>query len=88
MLKSAIVFLLVLFIGGADGQELKKIKIGYPAISYNQIHKWRTWISALRLRSGHAFAGKTDGARDFQSTLSKSLGFGPRAVNAIVGYQI
>ncbi len=24
----------------ANGQELKKIKIGYPAISYNQIHIW------------------------------------------------
>ena len=24
----------------ADAQELKKIKIGYPAISYNQIHIW------------------------------------------------
>src|SRR5918995_4006825 len=24
----------------ADSQELKKIKIGYPAISYNQIHIW------------------------------------------------
>lgn len=24
----------------AQSQELKKIKIGYPAISYNQIHIW------------------------------------------------
>ncbi len=24
----------------ANGQELKKVKIGYPAISYNQIHIW------------------------------------------------
>src|SRR3989337_3697958 len=24
----------------ADAQELKKIKIGYPAVSYNQIHVW------------------------------------------------
>ncbi len=23
-----------------EGQELKRIKIGYPAISYNQIHIW------------------------------------------------
>ena len=24
----------------AQGQDLKKIKIGYPAVSYNQIHIW------------------------------------------------
>src|SRR2546427_9677876 len=23
-----------------DAQELKKIKIGYPAVSYNQVHIW------------------------------------------------
>lgn len=33
---------LILFLTSAvlDAQELKKIKIGYPAISYNQIHIW------------------------------------------------
>jgi len=87
MLKSAIVFLLALFIASADGQELKKIKIGYPAISYNQIHIRRTWIPAVRPGSGHAFAGKTEGAGDFQSTLLKFLGFEPRVVNANVGCQ-
>ena len=37
-----IVFLFVAFfaLSTAQGQELKKIKIGYPAISYNQIHIW------------------------------------------------
>src|ERR1044072_9331115 len=32
--------LVFLLVGSAHGQELKKIKIGYPAISYNQIHIW------------------------------------------------
>lgn len=40
MWKSSLFFLIALFISSADGQELKKIKIGYPAISYNQIHIW------------------------------------------------
>ena len=40
MLKSALVFFFALFISSADGQELRKVKIGYPAISYNQIHIW------------------------------------------------
>ena len=31
---------LVLSSNRAEGQELKSIKIGYPAISYNQIHIW------------------------------------------------
>src|SRR5262245_62513376 len=31
----------VLALGAAaDAQELKKIKIGYPAVSYNQVHIW------------------------------------------------
>ena len=33
------IFLLLSFNQG-EGQELKKVKIGYPAISYNQIHIW------------------------------------------------
>ena len=45
-------------------------------------------IEVIRRRGGSrpalvwipAFAGKTDGAVDFQSTLSKSLGFEPRVV--------
>jgi ABC-type nitrate/sulfonate/bicarbonate transport system substrate-binding protein len=40
MSKLSIVFLAVLCLGSAEAQELKKIKIGYPAISYNQIHIW------------------------------------------------
>jgi ABC-type nitrate/sulfonate/bicarbonate transport system substrate-binding protein len=31
---------LVLTFNQGEGQELKRIKIGYPAISYNQIHIW------------------------------------------------
>jgi NitT/TauT family transport system substrate-binding protein len=31
---------LFFFAGIADSQELKRIKIGYPAIAYNQIHIW------------------------------------------------
>ena len=52
MLKSAMVFLLALFIGSADGQELKKIKIGYPAISYNQIHIWIAKDSGIYRKHG------------------------------------
>jgi NitT/TauT family transport system substrate-binding protein len=33
-------FLMFVFGGTIHAQELKKIKIGYPAISYNQIHIW------------------------------------------------
>ena len=40
MSKFALVFVLALWVGSAAGQEPKKIKIGYPAISYNQIHIW------------------------------------------------
>ena len=87
MLKSAIVFLLARLIARPDGQEFKKIKIGYPAISYNKIHVRKTWIPALRPDSGHAFAGKTEAAGDFQSTLLKSLGFELSVVNADVGCQ-
>jgi len=35
-----VVFLLFPTAAILEGQELKKIKIGYPAISYNQIHIW------------------------------------------------
>ena len=40
--RVAIVVVFLLLGGSAilEGQELKKIKIGYPAISYNQIHVW------------------------------------------------
>ncbi|HEX9454026.1 MAG TPA: ABC transporter substrate-binding protein [Candidatus Binatia bacterium] len=40
MFKTWILLFIALLVGSADGQELKKIKIGYPAISYNQIHIW------------------------------------------------
>lgn len=36
----------------ADGQELKKIKIGYPAISYNQIHIWIAKDAGIYRRHG------------------------------------
>ncbi|MSP38493.1 MAG: ABC transporter substrate-binding protein [Deltaproteobacteria bacterium] len=35
-----IALIATLWLGAGDAQELKKIKIGYPAISYNQIHIW------------------------------------------------
>ncbi|MBI1993434.1 MAG: ABC transporter substrate-binding protein [Deltaproteobacteria bacterium] len=40
--RVAILVVFLLLSGSAilEGQELKKIKIGYPAISYNQIHIW------------------------------------------------
>ena len=41
MIKIAALFLSALFcFSSAGAQEAKKIKIGYPAISYNQIHIW------------------------------------------------
>jgi NitT/TauT family transport system substrate-binding protein len=33
-------WLFLLSTAGVEAQELKKIKIGYPAVSYNQIHIW------------------------------------------------
>jgi len=33
-------WLLLLSTAGVEAQDLKKIKIGYPAVSYNQIHIW------------------------------------------------
>src|SRR5574341_1225117 len=41
--RRGVIFAVCLIIAGSailEGQELKKIKIGYPAISYNQIHIW------------------------------------------------
>ena len=43
MIKTKIHFIVIigLFVSSfASAQDLKKIKIGYPAISYNQIHIW------------------------------------------------
>src|SRR6185436_5283236 len=39
-MTKVLLLLCVLLAGTAHAQELKKIKIGYPAISYNQIHIW------------------------------------------------
>ncbi|MBI2987619.1 MAG: ABC transporter substrate-binding protein [Deltaproteobacteria bacterium] len=41
--RRVVVFVVLLLFSGSailEGQELKKIKIGYPATSYNQIHIW------------------------------------------------
>src|SRR3990172_7106142 len=41
--RRVVVFVVFLLFSGSaiiEGQELKKIKIGYPATSYNQIHIW------------------------------------------------
>jgi ABC-type nitrate/sulfonate/bicarbonate transport system substrate-binding protein len=41
MIQKILISVAVLFIATTTGaQELKKVKIGYPAISYNQIHIW------------------------------------------------
>lgn len=48
-----IFFFLALFGSAAAGaQELKKIKIGYPAISYNQIHIWVAHDAGLFRKHG------------------------------------
>lgn len=45
--------ILQLFAGAnVDGQDLKKIKIGYPAISYNQIHIWIAKDAGIYRRHG------------------------------------
>jgi NitT/TauT family transport system substrate-binding protein len=43
---------LLLFASPVGAQELKKIKIGYPAISYNQIHIWVAKDAGLFRRHG------------------------------------
>ena len=40
MIRRVFLLLLVCLASAAQAQESKKIKIGYPAISYNQIHIW------------------------------------------------
>jgi len=47
-----VVFLLFPTPAVLEGQELKKIKIGYPAISYNQIHIWVAKDAGLFKRYG------------------------------------
>ena len=47
-----VVFLLLPTAAILEGQELKKIKIGYPAISYNQIHIWVAKDAGLFKRYG------------------------------------
>jgi NitT/TauT family transport system substrate-binding protein len=52
MINLAFALALILLAGSAAGQELKKIKIGYPAISYNQIHIWIAKDSGIYRRHG------------------------------------
>ena len=54
MIKALIVFTLGLIIYStvANAQDLKKIKIGYPAISYNQIHIWVAKDAGLFRKNG------------------------------------
>jgi ABC-type nitrate/sulfonate/bicarbonate transport system substrate-binding protein len=33
-------YVFLALLGSAEAQELKKVKIGYPAIAYNQIQVW------------------------------------------------
>lgn len=53
--RRAVIFVFLLLLVGSsilEGQELKKIKIGYPAISYNQIHIWVAKEAGLFKRHG------------------------------------
>ncbi len=52
--RIVVFFVFLLFPTAAilEGQELKKIKIGYPAISYNQIHIWVAKDAGLFKRYG------------------------------------
>jgi NitT/TauT family transport system substrate-binding protein len=51
-LTVATITLLGLVCGLADAQELKKLKIGYPAISYNQVHIWVAKDAGLFRKQG------------------------------------
>ena len=51
-LRVAALALLGLFCRPADAQELKKLKIGYPAISYNQVHIWVAKDAGLFRKQG------------------------------------
>src|SRR3970040_1425410 len=46
------VLLLCVYAASARAQDLKKIKIGYPAISYNQIHIWVAKDAGLFRKQG------------------------------------
>ncbi len=52
--RVAIFVVLLLLAGSAvlEAQELKKVKIGYPAISYNQVHIWVAKDAGLFKRHG------------------------------------
>jgi NitT/TauT family transport system substrate-binding protein len=45
-------WLLLLSTAGVEAQDLKKIKIGYPAVSYNQIHIWVAQDAGLFRKHG------------------------------------
>jgi NitT/TauT family transport system substrate-binding protein len=55
MIKAKILFIVItglLVSSFASAQDLKKIKIGYPAISYNQIHVWVAKDAGLFRKQG------------------------------------
>jgi NitT/TauT family transport system substrate-binding protein len=55
MIKAKILFIVItglLVSSFANAQDLKKIKIGYPAISYNQIHVWVAKDAGLFRKQG------------------------------------
>lgn len=55
MIKAKILFIVImgfLVSSFANAQDLKKIKIGYPAISYNQIHIWVAKDAGLFRKQG------------------------------------
>ncbi len=45
-------WLFLLWPAGVEAQELKKIKVGYPAVSYNQIHIWVAQDAGLFRKHG------------------------------------
>ena len=51
-MSKTLLLVCVLWAGTAQAQELKKIKIGYPAISYNQIHIWIAKDAGIYRRHG------------------------------------
>lgn len=52
MTNKLIFVFFALVLGSAHAQDLKKIKIGYPAISYNQIHIWIAKDAGIYRRHG------------------------------------
>src|SRR4030095_14249044 len=86
MIKIAALFLSALFcFSSASAQEAKKIKIGYPAISYNQIHIWVAKDAGLFRK--HGLDAEIVFFRGGQIATQALVGGDPPIVNIGTGVQ-